>query len=301
MERPGCTLPGGYIDEAGILHRTAELWPLTGREEEVLAAGGQDGGARAVTDILSRCVRCIGDIRPVTEAVARRLLVADRQYLLLKLREITFGNQVQATIHCPWPDCRQRVDIDFSIQDIPVKESTDKRPWYTLQLPGETQLPDGRGTPGREIVFRLPCGADQEIVSPLLAVNEAEALTLLLRRCVQGIDGQEPPPDDLIEGLTPQDRMEIERRMAAVAPQVELTLGAGCPECGRDFALPFDLQDFFFGELRISQDLLYREIHYLAYHYHWSEKEILEMPREKRRKYIEILADEIEKLNSAVV
>ena len=64
--------------------------------------------------------------------------------------------------------------------------------------------------------------------------------------------------------------------------------------------MPFDLQDFFFGELRISQDLLYREVHYLAYHYHWSEKEILALSREKRRKYIEILADEIEKLNSAV-
>ena len=88
--------------------------------------------------------------------------------------------------------------------------------------------------------------------------------------------------------------------MEKIAPLVDLTMEAGCPECRRNFILPFNLQDFFFGELRISQDLLFREVHYLAYHYHWSEGEILQMPRDKRRKYIEILADEIEQLNNAI-
>jgi hypothetical protein len=46
--------------------------------------------------------------------------------------------------------------------------------------------------------------------------------------------------------------------------------------------------------------MLYRQVHYLAYHYHWSEHEILEMPRDKRLAYIEILADEIERLNNAL-
>jgi hypothetical protein len=50
----------------------------------------------------------------------------------------------------------------------------------------------------------------------------------------------------------------------------------------------------------MSGDMLYREIHYLAYHYHWSEREIMDMTRDKRRKYIEVLADEIERLNNAL-
>jgi hypothetical protein len=82
-----------------------------------------------------------------------------------------------------------------------------------------------------------------------------------------------------------------------VAPRVELTMEAQCPECGREFAVPFDPQEFFFGELRTSRDLLYREVHYLAYHYHWGEQEIMAMPRDKRRRYIAVLADELEKLN----
>jgi hypothetical protein len=188
--------------------------------------------------------------------VARNLLVADRQYLLLKLREVTFGDRVQATIFCPWPDCGKKVDIDFSVKDIPITESEHKGPVYTMELSPEAAFIDDQGEKYRQVIFRLPNGGDQETI--------------------------------------------FEKQMEAVAPKVESTMGALCPECGREFVLPFDLQEFFFDELKISRDLLYREVHYLAYHYHWSEGEIMEMSREKRRRYIEVLADEIERLNSAV-
>ena len=35
------TLPGGYWDADGMLHRHYELGPLTGREEELLVQAGQ--------------------------------------------------------------------------------------------------------------------------------------------------------------------------------------------------------------------------------------------------------------------
>ncbi len=72
-------LPGGYVDEDGTLHREAELAPLSGHEEELLADQGGHASAVLVTPLLSRCVRRIGTISPVTEDVARTLLVADRQ------------------------------------------------------------------------------------------------------------------------------------------------------------------------------------------------------------------------------
>ena len=123
---------------------------------------------------------------------------------------------------------------------------------------------------------------------------------MLLARCIRRIGRTENPGYEAVRRLSPTARMEIERQMEMVAPQVELTMEGDCPECGREFAIPFDLQRFFFSELRTGQDLLYREVHYLAYHYHWSEREIMEMPRQKRRKYIEVLADEIERLNDAI-
>lgn len=295
-----CKLPGGYRDECGALHLEAELIPLGGREEELLAGREKMSGAALVTSVFCNCIRKIGGISPVTEEVARGLLVADRQFLLLGLRRATFGDKVQASVSCPWPDCGSRVDMDFSINDIPVKESANKGPVYTMELSQAAALQDDHGIKRRKIFFRLPNGADQELLSQLVSENEARAFTALLGRCILGIGSPEKPDEKLIHKLSPLARMEIEKEMEAVAPKVELTLGAKCPECGREFSIPFDIQDFFFGELRISRDLLYREVHYLAYHYHWSEREIMEMPKEKRRMYIDILADEIERLNNEV-
>ena len=301
MDEITCWLPGGYAGRGGgELHREVELIPLCGRDEELLAGSAKSGGsASLVTAILSRCVRRIGSIAPVTHDVARALLVADRQYLLLKLREATFGPRVLATIPCPWPDCGKKVDIDFRIGDIPVRESETKDLVHTIELSSEAAYTGADGAPRQTISFRLPNGEDQEMIAPLLAGNEAEALAALLARCLErdddGRDG-----GAIVPLLSPAARFEIEGAMRRIAPAVELTMETDCPECGREFSVPFDLQDFFFGELRISRDLLYREVHYLAYHYHWSEREIMEMPRSKRRSFIEILADEIEKYNDAL-
>ena len=300
MDRITCTLPGGYADGDGTFHVEAELAPLTGREEELLADRAQRPSVALVTTVLARCLARLGSLSPVSEEVARSLLVADRQFLLLKLRAATFGERVEATLSCPWPGCGENVDVDFSLDAVPVRESADKGPAYRLELPPEAAYHGAEGEEHREVVFRLPNGGDQERIAPLAAANEARALTLLLERCVLAIGPLRDPGPEAIERLSPAARAAIERRMEEVAPQVALTMDVSCPECGRAFEMPFDLQDFFFGELRTSRDLLYREVHYLAYHYHWSESEILGLPRDKRRGYIEVLADEIERLNHAI-
>lgn len=289
-------LPGGFADEAGLLHREFELAALTGQDEELLSEARRKESASLVTRTISRCVSRIGDIQPVSEAMARQLLVADRQYLLLKLRQVTIGDRVHANLFCPWPDCGKRVSIDFKLEDVPIKESTDKGPLYTMILSPDAV---GEADPaGRQIHFRLPNGGDQELISPLLAENEARALTLLLARCIQRIGGSVVVDERPIERLSPLARKEIEAEMERLAPNVELDMELSCPECGRLFTAPFDLQSFFFGDLRAGASLLYREVHYLAYHYHWSEREIMDMTVEKRRKYISVLADEIERLNN---
>jgi hypothetical protein len=296
MEKFICQLPGGYVDSEKCIHKQAELRPLTGREEELLATTSTAlPSAALVTRVLSRCVLRIGDMSPVTETVVRDLLIGDRQYLLLQLRALTFGEQIQATLACPWPDCGKRVDIDFSLTAIPVKTVEVQSLSYTITLPSENEEADAE----RRVQFRLPNGGDQETVSPLLAQNEAEALTVLLHRCIQSVD-QQPPSLELIRNLSSSARLAIEQQMETLAPGIELTMETQCPECGREFTAPFDLQDFFFGEFRTSLDLLRREIHYLAFHYHWSENDILSMTRDKRRSYIEILAAEIEKMNDAI-
>ena len=289
---PGGLLPGGYVDAGGRLQREFELAVLTGREEELLAQARHPRPAALVTEVLSRCVRRLGDIEPVPSQVARDLLVGDRLYLMLQLRRATFGDRVRATLVCPWPDCGERVSLDFAISDVPVEVRPQAGPLHTMTLSVAAT-----GRDGCDVVFRLPTGADQEELAELVDDNEGAALTALLARCVRRLGSSEHPDEDDVAALPALARAEIEERMRQVAPGVAQTMDARCPECGRTFTAPFDVQRFFLGELRTDGRLLYQEVHYLAYHYHWAENDIMAMARDKRHTYIEVLADAIGALN----
>jgi hypothetical protein len=289
-------LPGGFYDDVGddVGNRLGELEvsPLSGADEELLA---QHGGATAelVTDVLSRCVRRVGATEPIGAETVRALTVGDRQFLMLKLREVTFGPHVALVTRCSWPGCGQKVDIDFEVPDVPIREAHGG-PVLRVRLTARAD-PD---TPW--VSFRLPTGADQERCAPLLDANPAEALRELLELCVLAIGTSDRLSPEQIAELSPLACAEIEAAMAEAAPGPAMVMCASCPGCGREFDVPLDVADLFFGETRATADLLYRQVHYLAYHYHWGESEILSLPRAKRLHYVELLAEEIESQNHAL-
>lgn len=299
LRRRDWVLPVGYVDAQGLLHKQAELAPLTGREEELLAQEDRPA-AGLVTELLSRCVKRIGAISDITPQLMRGLTVADRQYLLLMLRQLSFGDRVQATLPCPWPDCGKGVDIDFSIDEVPVAGCGDFRPYYELEIESFEEAAGLGLEPAAPclIRYRLPNGGDQETVLDDPRLNEVEKLCTLLSRCILAVGGIESPAPEWIMRLPPAVRLKIEQAMESRAPGLELSMDIECPECKRGFVAPFELQDFFFSELKMGNELLFREVHYLAFHYHWSEREIMSMPRDRRRRCISVLADEIERLNA---
>jgi hypothetical protein len=286
------TLPGGYWDAGGRLHRAVRMRPLTGREEELLAASTANP-ATLVTAVLSRCLLGLAAFDQVPVGVVRELLAGDRDWLLLQLRRLTFGDLVRADLICPWAECGEPVTVEFSLADLPEYEAVDCAPEHRLVLTGPA------AEAGNEVAFRLPDGSDQEELAPWAARDQAAALTELLRRCVRRIGARPVPDADAVRALSGSARAQIEAEMERLAPHLERVVEIPCAECGRRFAAPFDLHRFFFGELRTDRNLLYREVHQLAYHYHWSEAEIMAMPRARRHTYLDLLDEEIERLNDA--
>jgi len=60
---------------------------------------------------------------------------------------------------------------------------------------------------------------------------------------------------------------------------------AACPECGTARAVDLDP----YGALRHRPDTLLLQVHRLAWHYHWSEAEILALPRPRRLRYLQLI------------
>lgn len=291
MERFEFQLPGGYTDKDNTVLQQVFLKPLNGFCEKVIGEKKHAPSASLVTSLLSQSICQIGTIEEISEKIVRQLLAGDRMYLLLKLREITFGKEIQAVVNCRWNDCGKPVDIDFSTNDIPVKNCLSSSLFHEMSF-------SGKNTPD-SAVFRLPNGEDQELISPFVDQNENLAEDMLLNRCIISLGSEDQPSMEEIANLSPEVKERIKKEMQLLAPEVSLTMEALCPECQRLFKISFDLQEFILRELRTQSDLLFREVHYLAYNYHWSEKEILGMTRENRRRYIAVLSDEIERLNHA--
>jgi hypothetical protein len=163
------------------------------------------------------------------------------------------------------------MDVSFDADDVPIERRLQTVAAYTLEL--------GRPEGPRTIGFRLPTGGDQEAV---LALEPAAAVDALLDRCI--IDAGGAP-------LSLEDRQAVVAEMDRLAPQLDLELDLVCPECSHGFLVPFDISAFFFHEMGINGAQLLRETHVLALAYHWSETEILSLPRDRRRAYLGLVRE----------
>ncbi|MBW2663680.1 MAG: hypothetical protein JRD93_17290 [Deltaproteobacteria bacterium] len=290
-----CVLPGGFYKN-GACFSDVKLHPPTGRVEELLGAASNSRFlAPVITTLLAYCIERIGPITEITPEIVRNLLVGDRDYLVLKLRQMTIGDRVEATLVCPNTHCGKKIDIDFDLRQIPIKQGKVSSQVFAVTVPGQEAFEDNDGDKHYRVEFCLPRGGDQEELAPLAVNNEPEAVNKLLAHCIQRIDGVMEIDESQIEKLSPSAREKIEKTMAELAPQVDLEMEAKCPECGKTFSFPFNMSQFFIDEMKGNLNQLYQEVHFLAFYYKWSESDILSMTRKKRRNYLELLNEHVER------
>lgn len=247
-------LPVGLLDDDGRVHRTATVRKMTGHEEAVLADRKlRANGGRLVTELLAACVRRLGDVSPVTRQVAASLTSPDRNFLLLELRKLTFGSELEASYTCP--SCRATTSAVEDLDAFPVRRS---------EIAGGeelvVELEDGYEDRTQDawyptLRFRLPTGTDEERVAAAARDNPARATNGLLARCLLAVvdaDGAPMPTarrealgTRLLQDLTMGDRGRIERAFRGQMPGVDLSREIECEGCGRPIHAALDLTSFF--------------------------------------------------------
>ena len=181
------------------------------------------------------------------------------------------------------------MDVTFSLDDIEIRRALVSTRFFSVRLSAEA------GTvPGDLVEFRLPTGNDQEAVAEIGRLAEEQAVRALLVRCVRSLGGHTSVDHAMIAGLSPEAFEEIEAAIYERAPHADIEPEARCPECGTAFIAPFDMASFFVSEVRPEHRRLEREVHVLARHYHWSEQDILSLPLQKRRRYLQLIQEEFE-------
>jgi hypothetical protein len=258
------TLPHGALRGAQW-RRDALLRAPTGADEAMLAESlaGATAAERA-SALLAGCVARLGGEEAGLVNV-RELVVGDREALLLQLRAAAFGERVPCVLDCP--ACGERMDLELAVSDLLVDAYANAAAQHSVAVDGAP------------VRFRLPTGADLEAAAQ---APDAEAgAARLVERCLLG-DGP----------LSAAARAAVEDELERLDPQADVRIAAACPSCGEDVDATVDPGTLVLDELAASADALFREVHALARHYHWSEGEILGLDLRRRRRYLDLLVDD---------
>lgn len=264
------TLPGGlWLD--GAIHNEAFFKPVTGHlESKIIEIDALPLNLpRRVTLILAEALERIGSFK-ATPALTAALCVADRQFLMATLAAAISGDQTWLSLKCQ--ACLEFFDISLQRSALGLKKAGSGYPVISLILRGQIAQ------------FRVPTGKDQEEIANL---EGEKAVAKLMALCLVAINDC-PPAPDFCSQLTSDEVAQVEAALAEASPELTTTYPVQCPECGREQTIrlnPYDLGD-------LHPRTLEEETHNLAFYYHWSERDILRLTREKRRKYLHLIEQE---------
>jgi hypothetical protein len=249
------TLIGGVPGEGG-LRQDVVLRPMTGRTEMALvdlgdAASNLSQPAR-VSRFLAETVESVGGA-PVDPGA---LSVGDRQYLVRQIGARLGPDTVWLGGTCQ--TCDGPFEVPVTQSDLPVKPAGPGYPQTRLSVEGTA------------CVLRSPTGADQEAIAGLPPGAAADALFALLVEQVE------------TGALGVEAKQQLEAAIEDLSPEVALEVATSCPECGAALRIEIDP---YLALSRPSSDIL-DEIHLIASQYHWSEAEILALPRARRQAYL---------------
>lgn len=115
-------LPKGYVDKDGTLHREVVLREITGADQEaMLNPQLKNNPARMLTALLARVIVRLGslDKARIDTSVTAGMLKSDRDFLIMKLKEIDSGPDLEIDVECP--DCATKFKATLDMADFFVK------------------------------------------------------------------------------------------------------------------------------------------------------------------------------------
>jgi hypothetical protein len=239
------TLPslGKFYDGSiGPLDGKLHVRPMTGHEEEILATQRFVKKGQAVNMIFSRCLKEKFD--------SNKLLVADRTYLLLYLRGISYTPNYDVSLKCP--EC-----------DHQFEETIDLDSLYLNFCPnnfGPTSLKDQLPTSGLIFSYRLPTGEDERKVqdyrdhkakiSKQFNTSERTDDSLLYRTAIMlnDISGIANTDEilEVIRNLQMNDVVYLRNLINSPPFGVDTNIAIHCPNCPAEFDVDLPIESNFF-------------------------------------------------------
>ena len=236
-------LPGG-LEINGKWVTTARVRELNGADEEEIGRAEASGiPERIIDSIIHAGVTHLGD-EVATPAMLDRLLIGDRDALLLAIRRVTYGPTVDfERLLCT--GCGTELVVSYDLTDVPNSRLEQQSHEFQVTLKG-----------GETATVRMVTVGDQKAV---LAATRARELTqpeqdtIMLARTVQTITGRNGTrkidgSQHAVRMMSMADRRKIVRELdrRRIGPRFE-EAKVSCTNCGQDVGVPLLIQTLFRG------------------------------------------------------
>ena len=238
--QPDCnvTLLAGLINQLeGTTTTDAVVRELTGADEEVISSPTvARSTAKFLQAVTGRGTVSIGEGKP-KGAEFDGLLIGDRDLLLIAIRKVTYGPEVELQTVCPYCGDEDK-EFVYDLNDVevrPLARVEDALYGFTLELPS-----------GRTAKVSLPRAADQDALLTSTGKNLAELDTLMLSRIVFQLDGDIVIGDAKLRNLSVKDRRALLKEVNERTPGPRLgEAKRTCRACEKEFDLGIGLLDIF--------------------------------------------------------
>jgi hypothetical protein len=245
-------LPGGFRDEAGVLHRAFVVREMTGVEEDLL--GGKGSQMVRMNRIITNCLLSLGTVsdKAIIATAVQAMPTADRVAVLLTLRRLSLGDAYVLRLKCPNEDCLVEDSYTVSLGDLEVSDMAQPE-----QRQFETVCPSGR-----RVGWHVMTGADEEWMWDVAKRrHDDDAFTLSFLARMDTIDGEpvrrgtgakNDAVYDLaaarVKALTVRERNDVREEVVALEGGVDTTVEFECKQCHHTWerSLPIGGPDFFF-------------------------------------------------------
>ncbi|MFC9894490.1 hypothetical protein ACFVMC_12415 [Nocardia sp. NPDC127579] len=241
-------LPVGFCDEHGQVHRRIVLRKMTGRDEALLAdPANQRNGGRLVTALLASCIVRLGDLPSFGRRDIDALYSVDRNYLLISLRSLTFGDELAANYTCA--ACGERFETVEHLDDLPTRMLGEGELPEDIHVELRDGYLDQDGSVHTAMTLRLARGEDESAAAPQMRKNASLGKNALLARCLRGL-GEMPAHrmealgTKIFADLTLGDRRLIDKAFNEAAPGIDLVRELDCPACGHEIRASLDMTNF---------------------------------------------------------
>lgn len=108
------TLPRGYVDAAGALHRTGTMRLATARDEiePLRDVAVRQNSAYLTVLLLARTVTRLGTISDITPSLVEGLYAADFDHLQRLYERVNSDGDSVGVVSCP--ECSHRFEVDLT-------------------------------------------------------------------------------------------------------------------------------------------------------------------------------------------